>query len=422
MLPAASRKLPSSPSTHSNANAPKKYTRTTEKQKNAQAKLYPRLLAALKPGATLGLSHGFLLGVMKSDGADFRSDVNVVLMAPKGMGPSVRRLYVQGKKVNGAGINASFAVHQDATGNAADIAVGWAVAVGAPFAFGTTLESEYKSDIYGERCVILGGVHGIVESLFRRYTRVRGMSDEEAFKASVECITGPISRTISTKGMKAVYEGLDAAGRKEFEKAYVASFGPAMDICAEIYDDVASGNEIRSVVQAVERFDRFPMGKIDGTHMWKVGQKVRGEGIWIGLGGKEKELVAESSSSGDEVGAKEGVTKTRNFSHKEKNFQLLLTTTNHQVRKERGSQEIPVDPFTAGVYIATMMATIEVLRIHGHPYTEICNESIIEAVRMFFFLSLFLSLFIFVGLFEGSLSFISPPSRKKRKGRERERE
>ena len=257
---------------------------------------------------------------MKSDGADFRPDVNVVLMAPKGMGPSVRRLYVQGKKVNGAGINASFAVHQDATGNAADIAVGWAVAVGAPFAFGTTLESEYKSDIYGERCVILGGVHGIVESLFRRYTRVRGMSDEEAFKASVECITGPISRTISTKGMKAVYEGLDAAGRKEFEKAYVASFGPAMDICAEIYDDVASGNEIRSVVQAVERFDRFPMGKIDGTHMWKVGQKVRGEGIWIGLGGKERELVAESSSSGDEVGAKEGLQKLEISHTKKKTF------------------------------------------------------------------------------------------------------
>lgn len=53
------------------------------------------------------------------------------------MGPSVRRLYEQGKTVNGAGINASFAVHQDATGNAADIAVGWAIAVGAPFAFGT---------------------------------------------------------------------------------------------------------------------------------------------------------------------------------------------------------------------------------------------------------------------------------------------
>lgn len=110
----------------------------------AQAKLYPRVLAAMKPGATLGLSHGFLLGVMTNDGAEFRPDINVILVAPKGMGPSVRRLYEQGKSVNGAGINASFAVHQDATGTASDIAVGWAIAVGAPFAFCTTLESEYK--------------------------------------------------------------------------------------------------------------------------------------------------------------------------------------------------------------------------------------------------------------------------------------
>ena len=60
---------------------------------------------------------------------------------------------------------------QDATGNAADVAVGWAIGVGAPFAFGTTLESEYRSDIYGERCILLGAVHGMVEGLFRRFTR-----------------------------------------------------------------------------------------------------------------------------------------------------------------------------------------------------------------------------------------------------------
>ena len=164
----------------------------------AQAKLYPKLLAGMKPGATLGLSHGFLLGVMKNDGVDFRKDINVVLMAPKGMGPSVRRLYEQGKAVNGAGINASFAIHQDATGTAADVAIGWAVAVGAPFCFPTTMESEYKSDIYGERMILLGAVHGMVEGLYRRYTAA-GMSGEEAFKQSVECITGPISRIVSTK-------------------------------------------------------------------------------------------------------------------------------------------------------------------------------------------------------------------------------
>ena len=90
----------------------------------AQAKLYPRLLAAMKPGACLGLSHGFLLGVMQNDGVEFRDDISVVLVAPKGMGPSVRRLYEQGKELDGAGINASFAVHQDCDGRATDLALG----------------------------------------------------------------------------------------------------------------------------------------------------------------------------------------------------------------------------------------------------------------------------------------------------------
>ena len=71
--------------------------------------------------------------------------------------------------------------------------------------------------------------------------------------------------------MLAVYEALDEQGKETFEQAYAASYGPAQDVCEEIYDDVSSGNEIRSVVQAGERFDRFPMGKIDQTYMWKVG-------------------------------------------------------------------------------------------------------------------------------------------------------
>lgn len=168
----------------------------------AQAKLYPRLLAAMKPGSTLGLSHGFLLGVMRSNGEAFRPDVNVIAVCPKGMGPSVRRLYEQGKSINGAGINASFAVHQDATGRAVDIALGWSIALGSPFTFFTTLEMEYRSDIFGERAILLGGVHGICESLWRRYVRA-GMSEADAFRNTVECITGPINKIISTQGIKA---------------------------------------------------------------------------------------------------------------------------------------------------------------------------------------------------------------------------
>lgn len=288
----------------------------------AQAELYGKVFEALKPGATLGLSHGFLLGHMKNVGAKFPSNVNVVAVCPKGMGPSVRRLYVQGKDVNGAGINASFAVHQDIDGRATDIALGWSVGLGSPYTFQTTLESEYKSDIFGERGILLGAVHGVIESLYRRYV-AQGMTREAAFLNSSESITGPISKTISKQGIFAVYEALSAEDKAVFEKAYTAAYPAARDIIEEIYDEVASGNEIRSVVLAGERLKRRPMGTIDATETWRVGAKVRAE---------------------------------------------------------RAKNVTPVHPFTAGVYIATMMAQIDVLIENEHPYSEVANESVIECV------------------------------------------
>ncbi|MCC6958321.1 MAG: ketol-acid reductoisomerase [Dehalococcoidia bacterium] len=288
----------------------------------AQAEIFQDVFAKMKPGATLGLSHGFLVGHMKNVGASFPKNVNVIAVCPKGMGPSVRRLYVQGSTVNGAGINSSFAVEQDIDGRATDIALGWSVAIGSPYTFQTTLESEFKSDIYGERGILLGAVHGIIESLYRRYIN-QGMSHDDAFRHSAEAITGPISRIISKQGMLGVYDAVGADGRPQFEVAYAASYPAAREILEEIYDEVSSGNEIRSVILAGDRLKRRPMGVIDRTETWKTGK---------------------------------------------------------EVRSERDEEEIPLDPFTAGVYIATMMAQIDVLMEHGHPYSEVANESVIEAV------------------------------------------
>jgi len=288
----------------------------------AQAKLYKEVFAAMKPTATLGLSHGFLLGYLDSINETFPENMDVIAVCPKGMGPSVRRLYEQGKQVNGAGINSSFGVHQDVSGKATDLALGWGVAIGSPFMFETTLRSEYRSDIYGERGILLGAVHGIVESLFRRYVR-EGMTPEQAFIESSESITGNIVKVISTQGIKAVYEMLEGDDKAEFEKAYSASYLPAKEILQEIYDEVYSGNEIRTVIMQGERTEKYPVGKIDGTYTWKIGE---------------------------------------------------------EVRKSRDDDKIPLNPFTAGVYVATMMAQIDVLAEAGHPYSEIVNESVIEAV------------------------------------------
>ncbi|MFD7275547.1 ketol-acid reductoisomerase [Streptomyces sp. NPDC059862] len=288
----------------------------------ALAAHHGELFAALRPGAVIGLSHGFLLGHLRETGGEFSPGHGVIAVCPKGMGDSVRRLYLQGAEINGAGINSSFAVHADPDGRAADLALGWSVALGSPYTFRTTLDSEYRSDIVGERAILLGAVHGIVESL---YTRCRLAGDDEvtAYERSCENITGPIARTISRAGLRAVRENLDPVGRDVFDRAYTATYGPAREIVAEIYDEVADGTELRSVLLAERRLGARPMSEIGGSPMWAAGE---------------------------------------------------------QVRARRAERAPDVDPFTAGVFVATMTAQVDEFAERGHPWSEIVNESVIEAV------------------------------------------
>ncbi|CAF0846973.1 unnamed protein product [Didymodactylos carnosus] len=288
----------------------------------AQAEMYQRIFAALRPKSTRGLSHGFLLGHLRKMSVYFPNNVNVVAVCPKGMGLSVRRLYQQGVDINGVGINCSFAVEQDVTGMATDYALGWAIALGSPVTFQTTLRSEYLSDLVGERGILLGAVHGITESLYRWFMQ-HGFSAGEALIKAVESITGPISRMVSEKGILSVFQSMDDKDKETFRRAFSTAYMPAFDILLEIYDEVSSGNEISSVTMAHKRHQRFPMGKIDGTDMWKVGKEVREKG---------------------------------------------------------GTFSTPIHPVTAGLHLATMMAQVDLLKEKGHPYSEIANESVIEAV------------------------------------------
>ena len=288
----------------------------------ALAAHHEEIFAALRPGATIGLSHGFLLGHLRATGGEFPPGHGVIAVCPKGMGDSVRRLYEQGAEINGAGINSSYAVHADPDGKATDRALGWSVALGSPYTFRTTLESEYRSDIVGERAILLGAVHGIVESLYTRY-RLSGDDPVTAYERSCENVTGPIARTISHAGLRAVREELDPAGREVFDRAYSATYGPAREIVAEIYDEVADGTELRSVVLAERRLGAREMSGIGGSPMWAAGA---------------------------------------------------------EVRARRAERALPVEPFTAGVFVATMTAQVDEFAERGHPWSEIVNESVIEAV------------------------------------------
>lgn len=288
----------------------------------ALAERHDELFAAVQPGATIGLSHGFLLAHLQATGNDFPSGVSVVAVCPKGMGASVRRLYEQGATADGAGINASVAVHRDHDGRAADRALAWAVAIGAPYVFETTLESEYLSDIAGERAILLAIPHAIAEAMYRRGME-HGDSPTTAFARAAGCLTGPLAREISHGGIRAVLEQLGGDDLRTFEEAYCAAYPAMASLVTEIYDDVESGSEIVSVRRAAARLDDFPMPKIDGTRMWAVGA---------------------------------------------------------DVRAMRDELDATIDPTTAGLFIAGMIAQVDVLARHGHCWSEIANESIIEVV------------------------------------------
>ncbi|TDO68089.1 ketol-acid reductoisomerase [Kribbella sp. VKM Ac-2571] len=286
----------------------------------ALAAQHEEIFAVLKPGATIGLSHGFLLGHLTSIGSAFPDGHPVIAVCPKGMGDSVRRLYQQGATVNGAGINASIAVHADPDGHAWDRALAWSIGLGSPYTFATTLRSEYLSDIVGERAILLGAVHGLVEALYR-YFRIEGADPVTAYERSTEAITGPIARTISTEGLAAVRA---ASGDEErFDRAYSAAYGPARDLVAEVYDEVADGTELRSVILAERRLATRPMTEIGGSPMW---------------------------------------------SH------------SAEAHARRGTAPAGIDPLTAGLFVATMTAQVDEFAARGHAWSEIVNESVIEAV------------------------------------------
>jgi ketol-acid reductoisomerase len=287
----------------------------------AQVGLHDQIAAAMRPSATLGLSHGFLPAHLRTIGRDIAGEFSVVAVCPKGMGPSIRRLYEQGSEVDGAGINSSIAVHRDADGNATDRALAWAVGIGSPVVFESDIVEEAISDITGERVVLLGGPHAIAEALYRWYLDA-GDDAVTAFARSTESLTGPLARTISTSGLRGV---LDAVGheRQTFDGAYEAGYLAFAPLVDELYGDVESGDELRSVVRASERLSRWPLAALEGSRMWSVGDLVR---------------------------------------------------------STRGEREVRIDPVVAGLFCAMVVATADTLRAHGHRWSEIANETVIEIV------------------------------------------
>ena len=197
----------------------------------AQTQTYSELFKHLKPNTTLGLSHGFLLGYFENNNIEFPDDINVVMVAPKGMGPSVREKYI-----DGSGINSSFAVQQDVNGLATDHAISWAVALGSPYIFNTTMRQEYISDLFGERGILLGAIYGMSEALYRYFlgNTTQSYKERESYRSTAYNITGTISKEISNKGLNGLYKNLGINSRPLFNKVFYNSYPAVRELLEEI--------------------------------------------------------------------------------------------------------------------------------------------------------------------------------------------
>jgi ketol-acid reductoisomerase len=240
----------------------------------AQRAIWPAVKANLKPGAALCFSHGFSIAYKKHTGVVPPKNVDVILVAPKGSGTSVRRNFL-----TGAGINSSFAIEQDASGRARERCLAIGIGIGSGYLFPTTFQREVFSDLTGERGVLMGALAGIMEAQYD-VLRGHGHSPSEAFNETVEELTQSLIRLVDENGMDWMYANCSATAQRgaldwkpRFKKAVLPVF-------KDLYQRVKTGKECRRVLTACGKANyQAQLGKelnvLGSSEMWQAGKAVR---------------------------------------------------------------------------------------------------------------------------------------------------
>ncbi|KAI9768790.1 MAG: Bifunctional acetohydroxyacid reductoisomerase [Geoglossum simile] len=223
---------------------------------------------------TLYFSHGFSPVFKDLTKVDIPKNIDVILVAPKGSGRTVRSLFREGR-----GINSSIAVFQDVTGKAEEKAVALGVAVGSGYLYKTTFENEVYSDLYGERGCLMGGIHGMFLAQYE-VLRERGHSPSEAFNETVEEATQSLYPLIGANGMDWMYAACSTTARRgaiDWSSKFKDTLKPVFN---ELYDSVRDGSETKrsldynSQPDYREKYEK-EMQEIRDLEIWRAGKAVR---------------------------------------------------------------------------------------------------------------------------------------------------
>ena len=239
-----------------------------------QIAVWPTIEKYLAPGKALYFSHGFGITYKERTGIVPPADVDVILIAPKGSGTSLRRMFLEGR-----GLNSSYAVFQDATGRAFERVVALGIGVGSGYLFETDFKREVYSDLTGERGTLMGAIQGIFAAQYDTL-RAHGHTPSEAFNEKVEELTQSLMPLVAENGMDWMYANCSTTAQRgalDWWKRFRDATKPVFE---ELYGEVAAGNEAQRSIDLNSKPDyreklNEELREMRESEMWQTGAVVR---------------------------------------------------------------------------------------------------------------------------------------------------
>ena len=239
-----------------------------------QISLWPTVKKHLTAGKALYFSHGFGITYKERTGIVPPADVDVILVAPKGSGTSLRRMFLQGR-----GLNSSYAIFQDATGKAWERVVALGIGVGSGYLFETTFKKEVYSDLTGERGTLMGAIQGIFAAQYE-VLRKNGHSPSEAFNETVEELTQSLMPLVAENGMDWMYANCSTTAQRGALDWWKKFRDASLPVFTELYKEVAAGNEAQRSIDSNSKDDyrvklEEELKELRESEMWRAGAAVR---------------------------------------------------------------------------------------------------------------------------------------------------
>ncbi len=240
----------------------------------AQIQLWPTVKKHLTAGKALYFSHGFGITYHHQTGIVPPADVDVFLVAPKGSGTSLRRMFLQGR-----GLNSSYAIYQDATGRAFERVVALGIAIGSGYLFETNFQKEVYSDLTGERGTLMGAIQGIFAAQFE-VLRKNGHSPSEAFNETVEELTQSLMPLVAENGMDWMYANCSTTAQRGALDWWKKFRDATLPVFNDLYNSVAAGHESQRSIDSNSKTDyreklEVELKELHDSELWQAGQTVR---------------------------------------------------------------------------------------------------------------------------------------------------